>query len=151
MTVKFSVISMISGVSGNSGESTWPLIYADYCYFFSSGRMYIYIVCPFMDEVLSEKIVKKNNKWNGLEYSKWKFCGWKFSGWEYFRWEFSKVGDFSGGSLIGGNFLVGNFPGGNFLRTIIKSTDVWKIWLLKNMDLVAVANRHILTARYVIF
>ena len=37
------------------------LIYADYCYFFSSGRMYMYILRPFMDEVLSEEIVKKDN------------------------------------------------------------------------------------------
>ena len=37
------------------------LIYADYCFFFSSGRMYMYIIRPFMDEILSEEIVKKNN------------------------------------------------------------------------------------------
>ena len=37
------------------------LIYADYCYIFSSGRMYMYILRPFMDEVLNEEIVKKDN------------------------------------------------------------------------------------------
>ena len=37
------------------------LIYTDYCYFFSSGRMYMYILRPFMDEVLNEEIVKKDN------------------------------------------------------------------------------------------
>ena len=47
---------------------------------------------PFMDEVLSEEIVKKHNLWNGWEYSRWEFSGWEFSG--------------------------GNFPGGNFPRTL---------------------------------
>ena len=37
------------------------LIYADYCYFFSSGMMYMYIFRSFIDEVLSEEIVKKDN------------------------------------------------------------------------------------------
>ena len=37
------------------------LIYADYCHFFSYGKMYMYIPRPFMDEVLSEEIVKKGN------------------------------------------------------------------------------------------
>ena len=30
-------------------------------YFFGSERMYMYILRPFMDEVLSEEIVKKDN------------------------------------------------------------------------------------------
>ena len=37
------------------------LIYTDYCYFFSSGRIYMYILRPFMDEVLNEETVKKDN------------------------------------------------------------------------------------------
>ena len=43
----------------------------------------MYILCPFMDEVLSEKIVKKDNKMGG---------------------------NIPGGSLMGGNFPGGNFP-----------------------------------------
>ena len=55
------------------------LIYTDYCYFFSSGSMYMYILRPFMDEVLSEEIVKNDNLWNGWEYSRWEFSGKEFS------------------------------------------------------------------------
>ena len=73
------------------------LIYADYCYFFSSGRMYMYILRPFMDEVSSEEIVKKDNGMGG------NIPGGNFLG-----------GDFPRGSLMGGNFLDGNFLGGEF-------------------------------------
>ena len=50
-----------------------------------------------MDEVSSEEIVKKDNWWNGCEYSRWEFSGWEFSG-----------GDFSGVGV----WWVGIFPGG---------------------------------------
>ena len=98
------------------------LIYADYCYFFSSGNIEPFCsyqnfsfqedahahsgLPPFMDEVLSEEIVKK-------EYSRWEFSGWKFSG-----------GNFPGGSLMCGNFPGGNFPGGNFPRTALQTSQL---------------------------
>ena len=75
--------------------------------------MYMYILRSFMDEVLSEEIVKKNNYWNGWKYSRWEFSGWEFSG----------KGEFSKGELMGGNFPGGNFPGGNFPRNLI---NIWK-------------------------
>ena len=49
--------------------------------------MNMYILPPFMDEVLSEEIVKKDNWWNGWEYSRWEFSGWEFSGGEFSRGE----------------------------------------------------------------
>ena len=44
-----------------------------------------------MDEVLSEEKVKKDNLWDGWEYSRWEFSEWEFSG-----------GNFPAGSLMGG-------------------------------------------------
>ena len=68
----------------------------------------MYILPPFMEEVLSEEIVKKDNEWNRWEYSRWGFSGWEFPG-----------GYFPGGSLMGGDFQGRNFPRGNFPRTML--------------------------------
>ena len=62
----------------------------------------MYILRPFMDEVSSEEIVKKDNEMGG------DIPGGNFLG-----------GDFPRGHLMGGNFLGGNFLGGNFPRTVL--------------------------------
>ena len=79
------------------------LIYVDYCYFFSSRNIEPFRTYknfssledehadspPFMDKVLSEEIVKKDNKMGG---------------------------NIPGGNFLGGNFPEGIFPGGIFLE-----------------------------------
>ena len=77
------------------------LIYADYCYFFSSGRMCMYILRPFMDEVLSEEIVKKDNEIGG------NIPGGDFLGGNFRR---------GGGIFQGGVCWVGILPGRIFLE-----------------------------------
>ena len=57
--------------------------------------MYLYILRPFIDDVSSEEIVKKDNEMGGN----------------------SPGGNFPGGKFPGGSLMGGNFPGGNFPRT----------------------------------
>ena len=81
------------------------LIYADYCCFFSIGNIepfWTYLnfswwenvhvhppLPPFMDEVLSEEIVKKDNQFLGGEFSRGGFDGCEFSKSEFCQGEFS--------------------------------------------------------------
>ena len=59
--------------------------------------MYILPPPPFMDDVLSEDMVKKSNK----------TCG------------NIPRGNFLGGNFTGGSLMGGTFPGGNFPRTFL--------------------------------
>ena len=74
------------------------LIYADYCYFFSSGMMCMYILRPFMDEVLSEEIVKKDNE-----------IGGNIPGGDFLGGNFPRGGGFSRGEFVGWDFCQGGF------------------------------------------
>ena len=81
------------------------LIYADYCCFFSIGNIepfWTYLnfswwenvhvhppLPPFMDEVLSEEIVKKDNQFLGGKFSRGEFDGCEFSKSEFCQGEFS--------------------------------------------------------------
>ena len=51
--------------------------------------MYIPLLPPFMDEVLSEEIVKKDNQFLVEKFSRGEFDGWEFSKSEFCRGEFS--------------------------------------------------------------
>ena len=61
--------------------------------------MYLYILRPFIDDVSSEEIVKKDNEMGGN----------------------SPGGNFPGGNFPGGSLMGGNFPGGNFPRTVLET------------------------------
>ena len=70
---------------------------------FHPWRLNMYILPPFMDEVLSEELVKKDNEMGG------NIPGRNFLG-----------GNFPGDNFPGGSLMGGNFPGGNFPRTVKK-------------------------------